>query len=322
MREESRSGEPSRTVYEVVPSDVLIDLAPAVGPASRAGQTTVPLGSRDLPDPQPAADHLKSTYQLEIRRRCQQDRQQFVAVVREYLEKSFKTRINKAQERYMRLMGELGFRPEYKLAADEAKKHLDDLERCRKERLARLDRMQIARTGPVRHLATAVVLTADDDVTAQLGAIGRETDAELRKKKELGAEQIVIEALVIEGFPRENIERVGHKKLGFDIRAHRIIDYATGVCEVRRIEVKGYTRGNDIQLTTNEWYKAQQLGHTYWLCVVWDPLQDDHELISIHNPAEKLDHVKKEIVVAKMFIIPAAAINAVGPASRAGQQEP
>ena len=63
-------------------------------------------------------------------------------------------------------------------------------------------------------------------------------------------------------------------------------------------------------MTTNEWYKAQQLGHTYWLCVVWDPLQDDHELISIHNPAEKLDHAKKEVVVAKMFCIPAAAIHA------------
>ena len=128
VREEGgRSREPSGTVgiqYEVVPSDVLIDLAPAVGPASRAGQTTVPLGSRDLPDPQPAADHLKGTYQLEIRQRCQQDRQQFAAVVRDYLERSFKARINKAQERYMRLMGELGFRPEYKLAADEAKNTL------------------------------------------------------------------------------------------------------------------------------------------------------------------------------------------------------
>jgi superfamily II DNA or RNA helicase len=286
--------------YEAVPSDVLIDLAPH------------PQQWRELEpvDPQPAADHLKSTYQLEIRQRCQQDRQQFAAVVRDYLERSFKARINKAQERYMRLMAELGLKPEYKLAADEAKRHLDDLERCRKERLAGLDRMKIARTGPVRHLATAVVLTAEGDVVAQLGAMGRETDAELRKKKELRAEDIVIAMLVAEGFPRENIERVGHKKLGFDIRAHRVTDYTTGVIEVRRIEVKGYSRGNDIQLTTNEWYKAQQLGHTYWLCVVWDPLQDDHELISIHNPAEKLDHAKKEVVVAKMFCIPAAAIHA------------
>ena len=209
----------------------------------------------------------------------------------------------------MRLMAELGIKPEYKLAADEAKKHLDDLERSRRERLAGLDRLQIARTGPVRHLATAVVLTAEGDVAAQLGAMCWETDVALRKKKELRAEDIVIDALVADGFPRENIERVGSKKIGFDIRAHRVIDLITGAIEVRRIEVKGYTRGNDIQLTTNEWYMAQQLGPTYWLSVVWDPLQDNHELIHIHNPAEKLDHAKKEIVVARMFVIPSAAID-------------
>ena len=285
--------------FEVVPADVLLDLAPHPAPPAEIE----PL------DPRPAADHLKSTYQVEIRRRCQEERQQFAAIVRDYLQRSFQTRIRKAQERYMRLMAEVGSRPEYKLAADEAKRHLDELERSRTERLAGLDRLQIARTGPVRHLATAVVLTPEGDLAAQLDALGRETDADLRKRKELRAEEIVIDALVADGFPRENIERVAHQKLGFDLRAHRVTDQATGAIEVRRIEVKGYARGTDIQLTTNEWYKAQQLGATYWLYVVWDPLEADHEVVSIQNPAEKLDHAKKEIVVARMFAIPAAAID-------------
>ncbi len=284
--------------FEVVPADVLIDLPPHPQKWSQI----------DPVDPAPAADHLKSTYQLEVRLRCQQDREQFAAVVRDYLERSFKTRINKAQERYMALMGELGTRPEYKLAADEAKRYLDDLERSKKERLAGLDRLQIARTGPVRHLATAMILTPEGDVAAQLGALAREGDSGLRKKKELRAEEVVIEHLVAEGFPRENIERVGNQKIGFDIRAHRVSDPTTGTIDVRRIEVKGYSRGNDIQLTVNEWYKAQQLGPTYWLYVVWNPLENNRELVRIHNPAEKLDHAKKEVVVAKMFTIPAIAI--------------
>ena len=284
--------------FQVVPADVLIDLAPH----------PQKLGQIDPGDPQPAADHLKSTYQLEIRQRCQQDRQQFSAVVRDYLERSFKARINKAQERYMTLMGELGTRPEYKLATDEAKRYIEDLERTRKERLAGLDRLQIARTGPVRHLATAVVLTAEGEVAAQLGILGRELDVDLRRRKELRAEEIVIDHLVAEGFPRESIQRVGNEKRGFDIRAQRVIDLTTGATEVRRIEVKGYTRGNDIQLTINEWYKAQQLGPTYWLYVVWDPLEAEHELVRVQNPAEKLDHAKKEVVLARMFIIPADAI--------------
>lgn len=285
-------------LFEVVPADVLIDLAPHPQPWLNI----------EPADPQPAADHLKSTYQLEARQRCQQERQQFSTVVRDYLERSFRARINKAQEHCMSLLA-FERQPEYKLPIDEAKRHLADLERTKKERLAGLDRLQIARTGPVRHLATAVVLTAEGDMATQLGALAREGDADLRRKKELRAEEVVIDALVAEGFPRENIQRVGNQKIGFDIRAHRVTDATTGVIDVRRIEVKGYTRGNDIQLTVNEWYKAQQLGPTYWLCVVWNPLDDDRELVSIHNPAEKLDHAKKEVVAARMFCIPADAIN-------------
>jgi superfamily II DNA or RNA helicase len=285
--------------FTVLPADILLDLPPH--PHQAAPPEPI--------DPVPAADFLKSTYQLERRQQCQQDRQRFAAVVRDYLEKSFAARIRKAQERYMSLMAELGMRPEYKLAADEAKKYLDDLERTKRDRMAGLERLQVARTVPPKYLATAIVLTPEGEVAGQLGVLGREPDVVLRKKKELRAEEIVIDHLVAEGFPRESIERVGSQKRGFDIRAQRVTDPATGQTEVRRVEVKGYARGSDIQLTVNEWYKAQQLGPTYWLYVVWDPLEENHELVRVHNPAETLDHAKKEVVVARMFAIPAEAIN-------------
>ncbi len=67
-------------------------------------------------------------------------------------------------------------------------------------------------------------------------------------------------------------------------------------------------RGQPIRLTTNEWYKANQLGDSYWLYVVWDPLENsDSEPIRIQNPAKKLDHVKREIVAARFFEIPVEA---------------
>jgi hypothetical protein len=153
-----------------------------------------------------------------------------------------------------------------------------------------------------------VVLTADRAIEAQLGAFARETDAELRRKKEIRAEDLTIESLVAEGFPSASIERVGSQKIGFDIRAHRVIDEHTGQIEVRRIEVKGYTRGTPLQLTVNEWYKAQQLAETYWLYVVWDPLGTP-ELVRIQNPAVKLDHAKREIIASRFFEIAAEAIN-------------
>jgi hypothetical protein len=285
-------------VLQMVPADCLLDLAAHPQPPANVE----PIAHDH------AANFVKTGYQLERRNLCHQERKHFASTVREYLTKSFEARIKRAQNRYMELMGELGTRPEYKLAAEEAKKYIDDLERTRRERLAALQRLEIARTGPIRHLATALVLSPTGDLERQLGQLGREHDVELRMRKERTAEDIVIARLVAEGFPREQIERVGHLKLGFDIRAHRVADPATGQIEVRRIEVKGYTRGCNIQMTTNEWYKAQQLAATYWLAVVWNPLEHDNELVQIQNPAERLDHAKREITVAKMFEIPADAI--------------
>jgi hypothetical protein len=64
-----------------------------------------------------------------------------------------------------------------------------------------------------------------------------------------------------------------------------------------------------VRLATNEWYKATQLGDSYWLYVVWDPLgKPDAEPLRIQNPAKHLDHAKKEVVAARYFDIPAAAV--------------
>ncbi len=122
--------------------------------------------------------------------------------------------------------------------------------------------------------------------------------------------------MIAEGFPQDRIERVGHLKLGFDIRAHKIADEATGEVFVQRVEVKGRLRGQPVRLTTNEWYKAQQLAETYWLYVVWGPLGDSPELVRIHDPAAKLDHAKREIVAARFYEIPADAIVVAGKSGR------
>jgi hypothetical protein len=299
VREEGRTGilpVGGSPVFEIVPSDVLLDLPPY--PTPPASIKTV--------NPQPVADFLTSTYQLECRSRCQQEREHFAKVCRDYLTESFKARIYRAQDRVMILRGREREAPEIALARQRAEQDLADLERTRKERFAGLDRLSVARTGPVRHLATVIVLTPDRAAEAQLGVFARETDVELRHKKEIRAEDLTIESLVAEGFPSTSIERVGSQKIGFDIRAHRVIDEHTGQIEVRRIEVKGYTRGTPIQLTVNEWYKAQQLTETYWLYVVWNPLGTP-EPVRIQNPAIKLDHAKREVIASRFFEIPAEA---------------
>ncbi|HIQ20659.1 MAG TPA: DUF3883 domain-containing protein, partial [Planctomycetes bacterium] len=287
-----------RGQFEIVPSDILLNLPPHPSPPATV----------EAIDTQPASDFLKSTYQLECRARCRKERQHFAQVCREYLERSFRARINRAQERAMRLAAEAANKPEFKLAADEARKQVEELERAQAERMAGLKRLEIAWTGPVRHLATAIVLAPDADTEAQLADLADELDPNLRRKSELAAEELVVASLVEEGFPEDRIERVGHLKLGFDIRAHRILDASTGEVYVKRIEVKGRMRGQPVRLTTNEWYKAQQLAETYWLYVVWDPLGKNPELVRIQNPAARLDHAKREIVAARFFEIPAEAV--------------
>jgi superfamily II DNA or RNA helicase len=293
---DSRDG--CRPSFEVIPSDILLNLAAHPHPPQKI----------EAAPTQAASDFLKSTYQLECRARCQSERQHFAQVCREYLEKSFKARIDRAQERAMLLAAEAVTKPEFKLATDEARKYVDELQRARQERLDGLKRLEIARTGPVKHVGTALVLAPDADTQAQLAGLTDEFDPNIRRQSEIAAEDKVIEALVAEGFPQDRIERVGHLKLGFDIRAHKIADEATGEVFVKRVEVKGRLRGQPIRLTTNEWYKAQQLAETYWLYVVWNPLDDSPELVRIHNPVAKLDHAKKEIVAARFYEISADAI--------------
>jgi superfamily II DNA or RNA helicase len=292
--------------YEVIPSDILLNLAAHPHPPQKIEPTPL----------LPATDFLKATYQLECRARCQSERQHFAQVCREYLEKSFKARIDRAQERAMLLAAEAVSKPEFKLAADEARKYVDELQRARRERLDGLKRLEIARTGPVKHVGTAVVLAPDADTQAQLADLADELDPNIRRQSEIAAEDKVIEALVAEGFPKDRIERVGHLKLGFDIRAHKIADEATGEVFVKRVEVKGRLRGQPVRLTTNEWYKAAQLADTYWLYVVWDPLGDNPEIVRIHNPVAKLDHAKREIVAARFYEIPAEAITQCGDCQR------
>ena len=138
----------------------------------------------------------------------------------------------------------------------------------------------------MRHVASCLVLSPDT-TAGDVPDLADEPDAQLRRRIELAAEDVVVAHEEARG---RECERVGHLKIGFDIRSLAPPDSQTGyrdpVTGVRRIEVKGRKRGQPVRLTTNEWYKAQQLGDTYWLYVVWDPLNDpDPVPLMVQNPA-------------------------------------
>jgi superfamily II DNA or RNA helicase len=285
-------------VFERIPADSLYNLA----------TLTSPPASVEPIDVQGGSDFLKSTYQLEKRSDCQKERQHFASVSREYLTKSFEARIAATQVRVMTLMGRERDEPEVALARANAQRDLEDLERQRGVRLAALDRLAIARSGPVRHVATAVVVSAAESVEAQLRQLAAEESLSARRESELAAEEFVI---AHEGQFDWSCQRVGHMKFGFDIRSLSPADPSTGQRNVRRIEVKGRRRGEPIRLSINEWIKASQLGTTYWLYVVWDPTSDSPILHRIQDPAVALEHAKREIAAARMFEFSSDAIEGV-----------
>jgi len=283
--------------FSVVPADSLLDLPAHPKP---------PVEVEPL-DSTPASDFLKSTYQMEARARCQAERQHFVKVCRDYLLRSFDARIRATQDRVMKLRAREATAPEVSLARQRAENDLADLDRSRKERLEGLERLKLARHGPVRHVATALVFPPGAEVVPLLA---EELDPTIRRRSEKAAEDIVVAYEEARGW---QCERVGHLKIGFDVRSIGPADPQTGyrdpVTGIRRIEVKGRKRGQAIRLTTNEWYKAAQLGDSYWLYVVWDPLDSPSpEPLRIQNPVKHLDHAKREIVAARYYDIPAEAV--------------
>jgi len=289
--------------FSVVPADCLLDL-PA-HPASPA--ELEPIYATQ------ASDFLKSTYQMEVRARCQEERRHFVNVCRDYLERSFDARIRAAQDRVMTLRARETDSPEVGIARQRAENDLADLERTRRERMAGLERLMLAKHGPVRHLGTAIVLPSAAPAEAQISYLAEDIDPVVKRRVEKAAEDIVVAYEEARGW---TCQRVGHLKLGFDIRSLGQADPQTGYRDpvegIRRIEVKGRARGQPIRLTTNEWYKATHLGDSYWLYVVWDPLENQHaEPIRIQNPVKHLDHIKREIVAARYYDIPAEAIDQV-----------
>ena len=285
--------------YRAVSADVLIDLPAHPHPPAAFPEI----------DQSPVRDYVKTTIQMQRRQRTQADRGRYADVARNHLEKSFAARIYASQDRVMKLRARESDEPEVTLARQRAEQDLTDLERTRRERLAGIERIRIARQGPALHIASCLVLPPDTDAE-HFVALGQEADPALNRRVELAAEDVVV--AYEEAHGRE-CQRVGHEKRGFDIRSLAPPDPQTGyrdpVASVRRIEVKGRKRGQPVRLTTNEWYKAQQLGDTYWLYVVWDPLDGpDPVPLMVQNPAKCLDYAKREGVAARHYDLSARAV--------------
>ena len=72
--------------------------------------------------------------------------------------------------------------PEIAIARQRAENDLADLTRTQRERLAGLERLMLAKHGPVRHIATALVLPSTRSVEEQLGVPFEDLPPQLRRE--------------------------------------------------------------------------------------------------------------------------------------------
>lgn len=288
---EDASGE-----LTLIPPDCLHDLAPAQSLSNPALHPPTPA------EQQRVENWLKVKVQLPLMNQERSQRQRELQIRQDYLKQAMESAIRDAQRTQMKLAAKVAAGDEtYRVARDAAQNKVRDLQERYKYKQNELDYLKIVRPGRVAYLGTALVHPAPVEVSSYLGM---RNDPEV----EALAMQYVIDYERQRGWEPEDVSK-NRDGSGFDIRSVGPVDPETGIAPVRRIEVKGRAqRELEVSLTVNEWRKAQQLGDSYWLYVVWGCKTPNPELLKIPNPARVLAGDAKEIKQVTRYIVGAEAL--------------
>lgn len=245
---------------------------------------------------------VKVKVQRSMMGQVQADRQRELEIRQEYLEKAMKTAIQDQQTKWSKLAQKVAMGDEtYRVARDAAKKRVNDLEERKKVKEGELNYLRIVRPGRVVYLGSALVHPGPADI---VDMPGMKNDPEV----EAFAMDYVMRHERDRGWTPEDVSRLRDGS-GFDIRSVGPADPETEIAPVRRIEVKGRAQAKqEVSLTANEWRKAQQLGDTYWLYVVWGCKTGSPELLKIQNPAKALVGEVKEVKQVTRYLVAAASI--------------
>ncbi len=284
----------------LISADCLHDLAPA-------NVDAIPASCQSLTHPTPQEQEriekwLRVKVQMPMVKQEQQQRQRELEIRQDYLKKAMEAAIREAQSTQMKLAAKVAAGDEtYRVARDSAQKRVKDLQERYRTKQNELDYLKIVSLGRVAYLGCAIVYPAPALVAAMPGM---KNDPEV----EAFAMQYVMDYERQRGWEPEDISK-NQDGSGFDIRSLGPIDLETGSAPVRRIEVKGRAELNqEVSLTSNEWRKAQQLGDSYWLYVVWGCKTSNPQLLKIKNPAKVLMGDAKEIKLVTRYLVPAEAI--------------
>jgi superfamily II DNA or RNA helicase len=301
--------EKSTGELALISPDCLHNLAPA--------PPTTPPQARERNQPptpqeqQKVENWLKVKVQLPLMNQERSQRQRELQIRQDYLKQAMESAIRDAQLTQMKLASKVAKGDEtYRVARDSAQNKVRDLQERYKTKQGELDYLKIIRPGRVAYLGTALVIPAPAEVSNHPGM---QNDPEV----EAFAMQYVMDYERQRGWEPEDISK-NHDGSGFDIRSVGPVPPKSpldkgglegGIAPVRRIEVKGRAQHNQqVSLTVNEWRKAQQLGDSYWLYVVWGCNTVNPQFLMIQNPAKVLAGDAKEIKQVTRYIVGAEAL--------------
>lgn len=299
---------PAAERYEEASQDILHDLTPlAPGESVPPDQlenhgVEIQIGPAGSERARQALSWVRLKVQHPMVKRQQGLRASDAKIRRDYLERAFDARLHRLKQTEFDMLakeGEQGVEGRLSQLRDE----IQQTELRRMERLRAVDRLAVARSGAVRHMATIVILPAPDSIGHTL----LRSDPEVERI----AMQHVMAEEVRRGWEPKDVSDLKDGR-GYDILSYGPPDANTGLRPVRRIEVKGRSvDAGDVALTRNEWIKAGRLRNDYWLYVVYNARPDrlaELRLLAIQDPANALAGLAKKLVVVKGYLVPGSAI--------------
>ncbi len=223
-------------------------------------------------------DHVLDPYLAELQTR----RREETGIIRDYLRRSFDVLIARSQGKLMEYEGKASQGVDMSLRIQEERRHLDDLRRRQVNRLAESERVALLSLGAPQVVGVAAVVPGE----VPTSAADRPSRAGMRRSDEVEAAAMA-RAIDYERARGWEVEDVSAEARGYDL-----LSRSPGG-EIRYIEVKGRAGVGVVELSANEWLKAEQLGEDYWLYIVTDALNSP-ALHMVQDPAHRLG--REEVV--------------------------
>ena len=217
-------------------------------------------------------DHVLDPYlaDLQARRREETD------IIRDYLRRSFDVLIARSQGKLMEYEQKALQGVDMSLSIQEEHRHLEDLRRRQATRLAETERAAMLALGAPKVLGIAAVVPAETPAPPP----GRSNALPMRRSDAVDAAAMA-HAMAYEQARGWEVEDVSAEARGYDLFSR------SPDGEVRYIEVKGRAGVGAVELSANEWLKAEQLGQDYWLYIVTEALKSP-ALYLVRDPAHRL----------------------------------